>query len=146
MKNRAILLAIIICVVLSCQYQTTNENDKIEIKKVVTDYYENLMKFDFNKIRSICSFDFQLVESSGIYPLEEYIGFLKPDVGKLKIEYSLQELKLKIDNKASWITYKKKTKIITDNKEILLEARESAVLTKKSNKWKLRLIHSSSIK
>ena len=112
---------------------------------LIKSYYESVSNFDFDKMREICSTDFQLVESSGIYDLEEYIGFLEPDVGKLKIEYSFNDFQQKSELNVSWITYQKNIKIITDEKNINLKTRESAIISNENDTIKLRMIHSTNI-
>ncbi|MCP5061282.1 MAG: nuclear transport factor 2 family protein [Ignavibacteriae bacterium] len=147
MKKYFLLFTLlIISVLLLCQCKTRTEDLKSEAEKVISEYYENLTKFNFPKIQEICSNDFQLVESSGIYTLKEYIGFLEPDKGKLNIEYKLLGLYSTINVKTVWITYKKQTKIIAEEKDMLFESRESALLTKDKDTWKLRLIHTSNVK
>lgn len=127
----------------------TQSKSSVQISKdheILTKYYSSISKFDFNYMRELCSEDFQLVENSGIYSLEEHIGFLKPDSGKIKIEYSLENILSKAENSTVWFTYKKTTKIVTENKEIVLNSRETAIVTLNNNKWQLRQIHSTGIK
>jgi hypothetical protein len=140
-----ILLSYGICSSSFCQSGKEIGNQESGAVMALTEYYESLMKFDFVGVRINCAADFKLVEGSGIYALEEYIGFLEPDAGKLEIEYSLDELNSTTDGAVSWVTYRKKTKIVTGDKEIFLEARESALLTKEKDNWKLRLVHSTNI-
>lgn len=81
-----------------------------------------------------------------MYSLEDYISFLKLDVGKIKFENSIQIKNSTTENKTSWITYIKETKMHTSKKEIVFKTRETAILTLINNQWKIRLIHSSNIK
>ena len=136
-------ILILLCSILSAQSKSSNLQPTFTVIKT---YYESISNFDFDKMREICSPDYQLVESSGIYNLEEYIGFLKPDVGKLKIEYSFEDFQSKTESNISWVTYKKNIKIITDDKNIALKTMESAVISNENDNMKLRMIHSTNIK
>jgi len=112
---------------------------------IIKTYYESISNFDFDKMREICSTDFRLVESSGIYSLDEYIGFLEPDVGKVKIEYSFEDFQSNTELNISWITYVKNIKIITEGKNIALKTRESAIISNENDNMKLRMIHSTNM-
>lgn len=115
-------------------------------QSVLMNYYHSISEFDFAQMRIICADDFRLVESSGVYSLDEYIGFLEPDVDQVKMTFKFDDLRSIEETSASWFTYIKTTKMKTENKEIVLKSRETAILTKINDEWKIRLIHSSSVK
>ena len=140
--NSAVVLFLVYSI-LSGQSESTNNLSSTST--VIKTYYESISNFDFDKMREICSSDYQLVESSGIYNLEEYIGFLEPDVGQLKIQYSFEDFQSKTELNISWITYVKNIKIITEDKNINLKTRESAIISNENDNLKLRMIHSTNI-
>ena len=140
--NSAVVLFLVYSI-LSGQSESTNNLSSTST--LIKTYYESISNFDFDKMREICSSDYQLVESSGIYNLEEYIGFLEPDVGQLKIQYSFEDFQSKTELNISWITYVKNIKIITEDKNINLKTRESAIISNENDNLKLRMIHSTNI-
>jgi hypothetical protein len=145
--NKCILCitSIILLIAIVTFGQSKPSSGKYRSDNIITEYYDSISKFDFKKLREICSKDFQLVEESGVYSLEDHIGFLKPDSGKIKVEYSIENILLKKEEMASWLVYTKTTKIITENKNIIIKSRETAISTYK-NGWEIRLVHSTRMK
>lgn len=145
MKN---ILTLYLFLSLSFQVQAQqNLTDEEKIKAVIIEMFQELANRNAEKMKEYCESDIQLLENGEIWTLDTLIQKIKinntPDFKRVN---SFEFLSVTIDNNSAWTTYNNKAEVTRNGEHFRIEWLETAILLKKKNNWRIKVLHSTLLK
>jgi ketosteroid isomerase-like protein len=148
-EMRRIYLAIpAILLIFGCQQKQDIQAETQNVEKALRDFFTAISEFNYQGLRDVCTSDYQLLEDGLVWNADSLIKAIKSFEGEAKIVYNFEDIKTKIIGQIAWMSYRNEA-VMTNTKTgeaDNLKWVESAVFEKDGNRWKMALLHSTSIK
>mgnify|MGYP000299188285 CR=1 FL=1 len=110
----------------------------------VQDLFSAMSAVDHEKMKSLVTTDFQLLEVGEDWSIEDLIKAINPSEYTRRNYFNL--IKIKISGQMAWVSYWNKA-IYTNGENVNSKAwLESAVMIKDGTSWKIQMLHSTRIK
>ena len=144
MKKLMPFLFLLFCVfTINAQEKTASQK---EVEQTVIKFFDALSAFDFDKMKYY-SKDIQFVEYGEIWDLDILIGRVKPMVGSgVKRTNTLKFTKTEVKKNTAWVIYYNTAEFEDGHKKHNVNWLESVVLVKDMGRWKMTLLHSTTLK
>lgn len=122
------------------------QSSAADVQQVVIDVFQALADGDGEKIRSLVTPDFTVLEDGEIWSLDTLIVMVKKQrpTGFKRVN-SFNFLRSKITNKMASVEYFNTADISWSHGHAVIRWLESAVLVKIAGKWKLYSLHSTTV-
>jgi len=112
--------------------------------KPVQELFSAMSAVDHNKMRSLVTTDFQLLEAGEDWSMDDLVNVVKPSKNKRRNYFNL--IKTKVSGDMAWVSYWNKATFTSKNKSRSVAWLESAVMIKEGSTWKIQILHSTRIK
>jgi len=141
---KKIFLISLLSVCISAHSQTSEQT---KVNQSLTKLFDALAALDINGIREFSTKDLTILESGAIWNLDT----LSHKVGELKaVNFSrtnhLDFVQTEIKGNIAWSEYYNSTDMLINGIEVHRKWLESAVLVKEGKVWKVKLLHSTTLK
>lgn len=126
-------------------FTTSHASDKSPFNSV-QNLFAAMSAFNYSKMRSVVTDDFQLLEAGEVWNIDILINAIKPGSNTYNRRNYFSLIKVVSNEDIVWISYWNKAKFIMQNETSESSWLESVVLVKdKKNKWKLQMMHSTRV-
>jgi hypothetical protein len=106
--------------------------------------FQALSTRDEVALRSFCTTDIIIVEDAKLWTIDTLVSYIrKPVPHGYKRENTFKFLKTVLEGSIASITYENEARVFGNGKKYLIIWMETAVLVKEENKWKLKILHST---
>ncbi len=116
------------------------------VNQVVVDMFDALAKRDTTTLKIYCTEDMILLEDREVWTLDTLT--LKVSQNK-DTSYNrvnkMDFIETKIEGKTAWTCYYNQANITRKGKQVMVRWLETAILIKDKQKWKMRVLHSTTI-
>ncbi|RZK57740.1 MAG: nuclear transport factor 2 family protein [Pedobacter sp.] len=137
------LYLLFFAVIVNAQDKTVSQK---EVEETVVKFFDALSAFNFDKMRYYTK-DIEFVEYGELWSLDVLIGRLKPMVGTgIKRTNTLKFTKTEVKGNTAWVVYYNTADFDEKGKVDQVKWLESVVLVKDEGRWKMALLHSTSLK
>jgi len=100
-------------------------------------------QYDFQDMQAQCEAGFRFSEGGKDWSLEELRSFMEPDRGKVLIQYELKNPSVQVKLPLAWVHYQNQAVQKENQQTKHINWRQSAVLKKENEGWKLVRIEST---
>jgi ketosteroid isomerase-like protein len=143
-SNQLMLLIVILFTGFGTHAQSTEQT---KVNQSLTKLFDALAALDMNGIKSFSIKDLIILESGAVWNLDT----LSHKIDELKaINFSrtnhLDFVQTEIKGNIAWVVYYNSADMLINGVEVHRKWLESAVLVKDSKEWKVRLLHSTTLK
>jgi hypothetical protein len=115
-----------------------------EPQGVIESVFQALSDRDEVTLRSLCTKDIIIVEDAKLWTIDTLANYIrKPLPEDYKRENQFKFLKHVVDDSIACITYENEARVSGKGKKFLIIWMETAVLIREENKWKLKILHST---
>lgn len=146
--NRTILSIILLtCSTIPVAAQQSNQDDHAAIKESITRFFDGIAAIDLNAMKEWVTPDFLLLEDGQIWNLDT-LAAQEPQMKQMDIKRinKLDFIRIETKGNMGWVAYHNRADIEIQGQSIILRWIESAVLIRDKNRWKIQLLHSTTIK
>lgn len=147
MKRAALLLPAILCIAL-LQAQQPTTNNELAVQQTIVKLFDALSNRDSASIKAYNTADITLYEYGQVWNMDTLI--LKAITQNKSADYkrtnSFEFINTTVDRTTAWVTYRLKSVIFKDGKEVTAQWLETVVLAKERKQWKVKHLHSTLIK
>ena len=138
---------IMLVTLLSLTARAQSDLEKKLIQGSVTRFFDALSTLDDNALKAEVTGDFTLIEHGLVWTADSLIKHLKPmKAMKFTRINKLDFIKTEQQGNVAWLYYFNTAEISRGTDRKVIKWLESAVLTKESGKWKIKLLHSTDLK
>ena len=109
----------------------------------VQNLFAAMSAFDYSKMKSVVTDDFQLLEAGEVWDIDILIDAIKPYENTFSRRNYFSLIKVVSNEDIVWVSYWNKAIITMPNKTSEKSWLESVVLVKDKNNWKLQMMHST---
>ena len=125
----------------------TQSSEQTKVNQSLTKLFDALATLDMNGIKESSTKDLTILESGAVWNLDT----LARKVEQLKaVSFSrtnhLDFVQTEIKGNIAWVVYYNSADMIIDGVEVHRKWLESAVLVKEGKVWKVKLLHSTTLK
>lgn len=128
--------------------QTQNNNgEQIKVRQAVTKLFDGIAALDMKIIKMYSTKDFLVLEDGAVWntdTLASQLNQLK-DVSFSRTNY-LDFIQTEVKGNSAWVAYKNTADITVSEQKLSIQWLESAFLVKEGKDWKIRLLHSTTLK
>lgn len=132
---------LVVLVILS--FSTSSFGENIHFKPVQELFFA-MSAVDHQKMKSVVTEDFQLLEVGEDWTIDDLINVVKPSDYRRRNYFSV--IKSETLGGMAWVSYWNKATFINGDKKSTVAWLESAVLVKSDHQWKIKMLHSTRIK
>lgn len=132
---------------LFTQFSFAQTPEKIDVQQVIIRFFDALSVANIPQMKAEVSDDFILLENGEIWTIDTLANKIsrpKPE-GYLR-QNSFDFLSTKIDKNRAYVYYKNKAEISSKTRNATIKWLESAILRKEKGRWRMELMHSTTIK
>ncbi len=141
------LTTLLLLTTLHLHAQETFSNEKQSAQKAVTDFFQSLADRDPEKLKLYCTPDVLILESGSVWNLDTLVQKIsKITAPNFKRVNSIEFLDTNITSEVAWISFYNMAEITLNEKQISVKWLETAILVKEKGQWKLRTLHSTTLK
>lgn len=110
----------------------------------VQELFDAMSAIDHEKMKSMVTNDFQLLEAGEDWAIDDLIAVIKKSESQRRNYFGL--IKTKINGQMAWVSYWNKATFTKGEDINTLAWLESAVMIKQGTSWKIQMLHSTRIK
>ncbi len=142
------ILSTCIFLFLYCSVQAQKDlTEQEKVKAAITDMFQELANRNSEKIKDYCEPDIQILENGVIWTLDTLVKKIKSNnATDFKRINTFDFLNVTVDRKSAWPTFNNNAEITRNGEHFRVEWLETAILIKKKNKWRIKVLHSTLLK
>lgn len=110
----------------------------------VQHFFAAISASDYDRLRSLVTDDFELLEVGELWDIEKLISVIPP--GGFERRNFFSPISVRIQGDLAWVSYWNKAIVVTGSESSERAWLESAVMLKSSAGWKIQMLHSTRIK
>lgn len=147
MKRAALLLPAILCITL-LQAQQPTTNNELAVQQTIVKLFDALSNRDSVNLKTCSTADITLYEYGQVWNMDTLIlkAITQNQSADFKRTNSFEFINTTVDRTTAWVTYRLKSVIFRDGKEITVHWLETVALAKQRKRWKVKHLHSTLIK
>lgn len=138
---------ILLFIFASCQTKKDNvsisESDEDKVEETLKSFFNHISNYNYEGIRAVTSDDFILIENGPIWNTEKFISFIKQFEADATFSYEFSDMQTTVAGSTAWMVYKNNGTMDRGNQQRHFDWTESAVFTKESDQWEIKLLHST---
>jgi len=121
--------------------------DQLAVQQTVRQLFEALSNRDATALKANCTDDIRFYEYGKIWTIDTMItrAITKNIASDFKRINTLNFVNTTINKNVAWATYYLQSEIMTIGKQRLVRWLETVVLIKKGKRWRVKVLHSTSI-
>lgn len=127
--------------------QNHNNNDQSKVTETITKFFAGIATLDTDLIKRYSTKNFLLLEDGAIWNMDTLISKLNQLTA---ISFSrtnhLNFIQTEVKQNSAWVAYKNVADMKVDGQKMNVQWLESAFLVKEGRNWKIRLLHSTTLK
>jgi hypothetical protein len=131
--------------ILSLMLFSTSQAFSKEPFNSVQELFAAMSAFDYSKMKTIVTDDFQLLEAGEVWNIDTLINVIKTVDKPYKRQNYFNLIKVVTYNNMIWLSYWNKAIIIKPNETSERAWLESVVLFHENDTWKLQMMHSTRV-
>ena len=142
-------VVIVFLVSISIVHAQKNLTDKqLSVKQAISKVFDALSNRDSISLKKYCTSDVSFFEYGQIWTLDTMIlKAIKRNTAKdFKRVNTLEFINTSVDVNSAWAAYNLHSEFVREGKQSTAHWLETVVLVREKKKWKLKLLHSTSIK
>ncbi|GEO07527.1 nuclear transport factor 2 family protein [Segetibacter aerophilus] len=141
-----ILIMLLMVSSISVNAQTFSVEER-KVNEVIIKMFDGIAELDFSKISKNATKDMIVLESGAIWNLDSLTARLAPlKKTDFKRTNKLDFIKTEVKANTAWVYYNNTAEMLINGKPRNANWLESAVLVKEGNDWKIKLLHSTTVK
>lgn len=147
MKRALLLLPAILCIVSLHAQQLPTINQQA-VQQTVIKMFDALSNRDSASLKAHCTADITLYEYGQVWNMDTLIlkAITQNQSSDFKRTNSFEFINTTVDKTTAWVTYRLKSVIFKDGKEVTVHWLETVALVKERKQWKIKHLHSTLIK
>lgn len=132
---------------LAVSFAEAQTAEQSKVNQSLTRVFDALAALDLKGITEFTTKDFTVLESGVVWNLDTLAGKIESLKGTSYARTNhLDFVKTEILGNTAWVVYHNSADIVLNGEEIQARWLESAVLIKESGIWKIKLLHSTTLK
>ena len=141
------LLLIAILLSVSAEAQTITK-EQSTVQQTVIKMFDALSNRDSFSLKAHCTADISLYEYGQVWNMDTLIqkAITLNRSADFKRTNSFEFINTTVDNTTAWVTYRLRSVIVKDGKQVTIQWLETVVLSKAKKQWKVNHLHSTLIK
>ncbi|MFT3678689.1 MAG: nuclear transport factor 2 family protein [Ferruginibacter sp.] len=110
--------------------------------------FDDLAKRDSVSLKSDCAADITLYEYGQVWNMDTLVNkaIISNTAADFKRINTFDFIDTETDKNTAWVTYRLRSVITRDSKEVIMQWIETVVLMKQKEHWKIKHLHSTLIK
>lgn len=146
MKEIVVIIGFCIASLFTSAQQAELTQQK-KVNEAVTKLFDGIAELDFTKIQHNATADLIILESGAIWNIDSLATHLEPlkKVSFKRIN-ELDFIKTEVTGNTAWVIYNNVAKMTINGQQRNINWLESAVLVKEGEDWKVKLLHSTTVK
>jgi hypothetical protein len=121
--------------------------EKQRVQQVIIEMFEAFSTADLQKMEQAVTPDINILEQGEVWTMDTIIVYLKkPRPTDFKRTNAFDFFKTEVKADHAFVCYYNMATIHADNKDRNLKWLESAVLVKRANKWRIKMLHSTRVR
>jgi len=137
------IIVFLLLLVFSLPVMAQKETPEVVINK----FFEALSNRDETALRATSTTDFLLLEDGELWTMDTLVSKIDGMKGReVKRVNDLKFVKTEVNGNTAWVAYHNTAVFSMGERSRKVEWLESAVLQKKGNSWKIRMLHSTVVK
>ena len=144
-KATTFLIAILCIVLVQAQQSTTNKQQAVQ--QTVIQLFDALSTRESISLKAHSTADITLYEYGQVWNIDTLISkaITLNTATDFKRTNSFEFINTTVDKTTAWVTYRLKSAITKDGKQLMLQWLETVVLAKSKKQWKVKHLHSTLI-
>lgn len=134
-----------VILVLSLVLSTSVQSSEATPFDAVRSLFAAMSAFDYAKMQSTVTDDFQLLEAGEVWDIETLIGAIKPGEGAYLRRNFFSLIHTENNDNVVWVSYWNRATFAVQDKVSEQVWLESVVLLKDRGEWKIQLMHSTPV-
>lgn len=145
--KKVVTIVIFFTVSIALHAQVTVSNEETSMQEVITKLFEGIAELDFDKIKRNCTSDVIVLESGAVWTMDTLTTKLEP-LKKMQVKRTntLKFIKTDIKGNTGWVIYNNRADMSINGRQRNIDWLESAVLVKEGQDWKVKLLHSTTVR
>jgi ketosteroid isomerase-like protein len=124
-----------------------SNSDSLDVVALIKSDYVALGNADIEARKKNCAQDYILIENGEIWNLEKELGYMKSKMSEKTVRQDHFDFKtVKIIGDVAYLVYELRSEITRDGAVKNIQWTESAIVSKYSGAWRIKLIHSTKIR
>ena len=137
--NKAVFLVLSLVLCTSAPSSETTPFD------AVRNLFGAMSAFDYVRMRSTVTDDFQLLEDGEVWDIETLVAAIRPGEGSYLRRNFFSPIRVETNNEVVWVSYWNRATFATQDELRERVWLESVVLIEDQGAWKIQLMHSTLI-
>lgn len=144
------LSILILALLTACQTKQNQERslnnpaEKQQVEEKLVEFFDAFDSYDYQQLRDLTTENYSLIENGPIWSMDTTFSKLKQyEERGIKMVHKLSEIQTTVDGSTAWVIYKNSGVFTGGKSKRHMEWIESAVFTKRENKWKMAMLHST---
>jgi hypothetical protein len=144
--NRFLLSILLITVSLGLHAQSSVNSEQKKVQQCVTNFFDGLSALDAKMMSENITRDFLLLESGEKWTIDTLISKIEPlrSLSFKRINH-LDFIRTEIKGNTAWVAYDNIAEMTVNSQSMNRHWMESAILIKDGEKWKIQLLHSTTV-
>ena len=138
--KKLLISSIILFLLSSCTSKQNEINLKLEKEKihtVLTGFFQALDDHNWDKLKSLTTEDFILVEHGVLWNNDSLINAIENSWADYELNYSLDNIKTHVDGNSAWTVYRNHLIATNEEREVQFHWIETVIFTKENEQWKM---------
>jgi ketosteroid isomerase-like protein len=147
MKKRYLIVPIVLILFMN-HAQAQSSKDQIIIHQTLSNFFQAIADKDTTVMKSYCTNDIMLLENGEVWNVDTIVQKVYHSRSKdFKRINKLDFIETRLKGDIAWVTYYNQAEIIRNGQHVtFIKWLETTILVKESNRWKLRVLHSTLLK
>jgi len=145
--KKLLLLLIVILLTGITNAQDSFSKEQLAVQQTVEQLFEALSNRNEAELKTNCTKDVRFYEYGKIWTLDTLItkAILKNTAVSFKRINAINFISTTIHENIAWTTYHLQSEITTNGQQRLVKWLETVILVKEDKRWKIQVLHSTSI-
>ena len=128
---------------LSLLFLSTSQSTENTPFNSVQDFFAALSEFDYARMKTVVTDDFQILEAGEVWDIETLIKLTKPHENNVVRRNFFSLIKVDSREEIAWLSYWNKANFKTSDEIIEMAWLEGVFLVKDNGAWRMQLMHST---
>lgn len=138
--KKLLITTIVLLLLIACSSKQNEIDLKLEkekIHEVLRDFFQAIDDHDWDKLKSLTTEDFILVEHGLLWNNDSLINTVEKSWADFELKYSLDNIRTHVDGNSAWTVYRNHLIAKNEEREVQIHWIETVIFTKENGKWKM---------
>lgn len=147
MKKSLVIAVLLFSPGLCANAQVRSAGESAAVQQRLTIFFVALSELNIDKMKSCAATDMVLLENGAVWNIDSLINAITPlKNGHFERVNNLRFLQTAIAGNTAWVAYYNTADMRINGQSVNYQWVESAVLVKEGKEWKIKLLHSTTLK